>query len=156
MSGLLESVLTVCVVLISIELLQTFCPEDHMVRFVGSLVALGVLLSAVGTLLTLDVDLPLSTGSISRQQEELTSYVEEQYEQAAQQDAQTYVQGLLATVGLEAKEIRVMTDRNEDGSIVLTEVAAVFTYPSEGERARVLLENTLGEETRVTVETGGG
>ena len=61
----------------------------------------------------------------------------------------------MAAAGLQPEEIRVLTDRNEDGSIVLTEAAAVFAYPSESERAKVLLESVLGEEVRVTVETAG-
>lgn len=155
MNTVVESVLTVCVVLISTELLRKFCPENQMVSFVGGLIALSLLLSAVGALLSLDVDVSLSGTKVQTQQEELTSYVEEQYDQAVQQDAQEYVEGLLASVGIEAKEIHIFTDRNEDGSIVLTEVTAVFAYPSEKERAKVLLQNVLGEDVRVTVETGG-
>lgn len=155
MNKVLESILTVCVVLITTELLRKFCPENHMVRFVGSLMALSLLLSAVSTLLSLDIDVSLSGVRVENQQEELTSYVEEQYEQAAQQDAKDYIKGLFASAGLEAKEILVLTDRNEEGSIVLTEVTAVFTYPSDQERARVLLQNVLGEEVRVTVESSG-
>lgn len=152
MNTVMESVLTVCVVLISTELLRKFCTENHMVRFVGSLVALSVLISTVGTLLSVDVDFSLAGEQTQNQQEELTSYVEEQYEQAAQQDWEEYIKGLLATAGLEAKEIRVLTDRNEEGSIVLTEVTAVFQYSTEEERARALLQNVLGEGLRVTVE----
>lgn len=155
MNTVLKSVLTLCTVLIATELVRKFCPEDRMTRFVGSLVALSLLISAVGTVLSLDVEFSLSDVEVEKQQEELSSYVEEQVEQAAQQDVQTYVEGLLATAGLEAKEILVLTDRNEEGSIVLTEVAAAFTYPSEGERAEVLLRNVLGEEVRVTVKTDG-
>ena len=140
MKPVLQSVLTLCTVLIATELLRKFCPEDRMTRFVGSLAALCLLISAVET---------------ENRQEELTSYVEEQVEEAARQDAQTYVKGLLAAAGLEAKEILVLTDRNEDGSIVLTEVAAAFAYPSEEERAEALLRNVLGEQVRVTVKTGG-
>jgi hypothetical protein len=155
MNTVLKSVLTLCTVLIATELVRKFCPEDRMTRFVGSLVALSLLISAVGTVLSLDVEFSLSGVEVEKQQEELSSYVEEQVEQAAQQDVQAYVEGLLATAGLEAKEILVLTDRNEEGSIVLTEVAAAFTYPSEGERAEVLLRNVLGEEVRVTVKTDG-
>lgn len=155
MSRVLESVLTVCVVLIATELLRRFCPEDRMVRFVGSLVALGLLVSMVGAVLRLEVDLSLPAAQAQRQQEELSSYVEEQYQQAARQDGEDYIRGLLAAAGLQAKEIRVLTDRTSDGSIVLTEVAAAFTYPSEGERARALLRNVLGQQVRVVVETAG-
>ena len=142
MNQVMESVLTVCVALVAAELLRRFCPEDQMVRFVSGLVALGLLLSLVGVATGLEL-------------EELSSYLEEQYQQAAQQDGEAYVQSLLAAAGLQAKEIQVSTDRNQDGSIVLTEVAAVFTYPVEGERASALLRNALGEGVRVMVETGG-
>ena len=151
MNQVMESVLTVCVALVAAELLRRFCPEDQMVRFVSGLVALGLLLSLVGAATGLELDLPLSAAQGQRQQEELSSYLEEQY----QQDGEAYVQSLLAAAGLQAKEIQVSTDRNQDGSIVLTEVAAVFTYPVEGERASALLRNALGEGVRVTVETGG-
>ena len=90
-----------------------------------------------------------------RQQEELASYVEEQVEQAAVEDLEAYVQGLLGTVGLQAKEIQVFTDRNEDGSIVLTEVAAAFQYSSQEEQARALLQNVLGEDVVVSVTVEG-
>ena len=119
------------------------------------LIALGLLISAVGAALDLDLDFSLTQASVESQQDELNSYLEEEYQTAASQDGEDYVMGLLAAAGLQPEEIRVLTDRNEDGSIVLTEAAAVFAYPSESERAKVLLENVLGEEVRVTVETAG-
>ena len=155
MNAVMESILTVCLVLIVTELLQKFCPEDQMTRFVGSLAVLAVTLSAVGSFVSLDVELPISQGETHRRQEELTSYVEEQMEGAAGEDLEAYVQGLLGTVGLQAKEIKVFTDRNEDGSIVLTEVAAVFQYPSQEEQARALLQNVLGEGVKVSVAAEG-
>ena len=149
MNAVMESILTVCLVLIVTEMLQKFCPEDQMTRFVGSLAVLAVILSAVGSFLSLDVELPISQGPSLRQQEELASYVEEQVEQAAVEDLEAYVQGLLA------KEIQVFTDRKEDGSIVLTEVAAAFQYPSQEEQARALLQNVLGEDVAVSVTVEG-
>ena len=153
MNHVMETLLMVCTVLIAGELLQKLCPEDKMVRFVGNVVALGLLISAVGAALDLDLDFSLTQASVESQQDELNSYLEEEYQTAASRDGEDYVMGLLAAAGLQPEEIRVLTDRN--GSIVLTEAAAVFTYPSESERAKVLLENVLGEEVRVTVETAG-
>ena len=83
MNQVMESVLTVCVALVAAELLRRFCPEDQMVRFVSGLVALGLLLSLVGAATGLELDLPLSAAQGQRQQEELSSYLEEQYQQAA-------------------------------------------------------------------------
>lgn len=155
MNRLMETLLMVCTVLIAGELLQRLCPKDKMVQFAGSVVALGLLISAVGAALQLNLDISLSHAPVESQQEELNSYLEEEYRAAANQDGESYVRGLLAAAGLRPEEIRVLTDRKEDGSIVLTEAAAVFAYPSESERARVLLENVMGEEVRVTVETAG-
>ena len=155
MSGFLETVLAVCAALIAAELIGRLCPENSTVQFVGGLVALILLVSAVANLLNLDVDLSFSGTQMARQEEKLTSYVEERLEDAAQSDGEAYVEGLLAVAGLQAEKIQVLTDRNDDGSIVLTEVAVLFYYPSDGERAQVLLENALGGEVTVTVETEG-
>ena len=92
---------------------------------------------------------------IGEQEEEFTSYLEGAYEQAAQEDAQAYLRQVLAAAGLEAKEIRVKADRNEEGSIVFTEVAATFDYPSQAQRAQALLQAALGEEVDLAVEAGG-
>lgn len=155
MNTVMESVLTICGTLIGTELLKRFCPKDQMVNFVGGLIGLSLLISGVGAVLSLDIDISPSEIQVQRQQEELTSYVDEQYSQAAQQDARQYVDGLLAAAGIEAKEILIFTDRNEDGSIVLTEVAVTLDSPSQEERGTVLLQNVLGEEIHVTVKSGG-
>lgn len=155
MSGFLGTVLAVCAALIAAELIARLCPENSTVQFVGGLVALILLVSAVANLLNMDVDLSFSGTQMARQEEKLTSYVEERLEDAAQSDGEAYVEGLLAVAGLQAEKIQVLTDRNDDGSIVLTEVAVLFYYPSDGERAQMLLENALGEEVTVTVETEG-
>ena len=155
MNHVMETLLMVSTVLIAGELLQKLCPQDKMLRFVSGVVALGLLVSVVGAVLNLDLEVSLSQAPAQRQQEELESYLEEEYQQAAQTDGETTLRGLLASAGLEPEEIRVLTDRNQDGSIVLTEAAAVFAYPSDSERAKALLQNVLGEEVRVTVETAG-
>lgn len=154
MNAFLQTIVALCAALLASELLQRLCPEDAAVRFAGGLAALFLLLSAAASLFSLDWDLELSAAPIQRQQDQLSSYVEERYEEAAQQDGESYVQGLLAAAGLQAKEIRVKTDRNAQGSIVMTEVAVRFVYPSEAERARALLSGVLGDEVRITVETG--
>lgn len=83
MNHFMETLLMVCTVLIAGELLQKLCPEDKMVRFVGSVVALGLLISAVGAALDLDLDFSLTQASVESQQDELNSYLEEEYQTAA-------------------------------------------------------------------------
>lgn len=154
MNGWMETLLTICGALIATELLRRFCPEDKMVRFAGSLVALLLLLSGVVSLVSQDWDFSLSTMDSQRQQEELLSYLDDAYQQAAQADAQQSVEELFAAAGLEAEKIEIFTDRNQDGGIVLTGVAASFTYPSQGERAKALLQNVLGEDVQVEIHSG--
>ena len=52
----------------------------------------------------------------------------------------------------QAKKITATINIMEDGSIVLTKAAALFSYESDAQRARALLENALGD--RVEVEIG--
>ena len=58
----------------------------------------------------------------------------------------------MAAAGLTAKKITATINIMEDGSIVLTKAAALFSYESDAQRARALLENALGD--RVEVEIG--
>ena len=155
MNTFLETTLAVCGALAAVELLRRLCPEDSAARFAGGLAALYLLASGAAALFSLELDLKSPRAQAQRQQEEFSSYVEGRYQQAAQEDGEAYVRGLLAAAGLSAKELQIKTDRNEEGSIVLTEVAVLCSYPAEEERARALLENALDGEVRVLVEAGG-
>ena len=155
MNTLLETALSVCGTLIATELLRRLCPENQSLRLVGSLIALVLLVSVVGTALSLPWELPLSSQEAASQQEELSSYLEEAYQQAAQEDGAAYVRGLLASAGIQAEELHVLTDTNAEGSIELTEVKALFLYPADVERARALLGNVLGQRVALTLSSAG-
>lgn len=155
MKTLLESLFTMCGVLVATELLRRLCPESRTVGFVAGLVALGLLLSTVSAALSLEVDWQALKTPSQSQGEELSDYVEAELEAAAAHDAVDYLEGLFATAGITAEEIAVSTVRNEDGSIGLNKVAARFPYAVDTQRAAALLRGVLGEDVALALETEG-
>ena len=88
----------------------------------------------------------LSTG-------ELNEYMEDQYTAAARQEVESYIKGLLASAGIEAKKIRADIHITEDISISCTKASLTFAFDSEARRARALLESVLeGVPLEVTVD----
>lgn len=155
MAQVLESVAGICVVLAATELLSRLCSENAMVNFVRALAVLVMLLSVIAPLFSLDFELELPMGKARAAGEELTQYVEKQTEEAAREELEQYLTGLLAAAGIEAEKIQVGTDIREDGSIVLTEVDGIFPYEADRERAQVLLKNVLGNDVKVEGKSNG-
>lgn len=155
MSGAWGSFLSVCAVLLSVELLGRLCPKNDMVRFTRSLAVLALLVSVVAGVFSLDWDFSGPARDPEQAGEELSGYVEESLRAAAEGEMESYLRGLLGAAGLEAEKIRLSTDIGEDGSIVLTKVTVLFSYRSDGERAQALLRNALGEEIQMEVQTDG-
>ncbi|RKJ39625.1 hypothetical protein D7X94_11735 [Acutalibacter sp. 1XD8-33] len=142
----------VCGALIAAELIGRLCPKSKMLGFVQALMALVLLASAGAALAGAEWTWPEEPAGDSWQNQELNEYVEGQYAGAAEAETERYLQGLLAAAGLTAKKITATINIMEDGSIVLTKAAALFSYESDAQRARALLENALGD--RVEVEIG--
>lgn len=155
MSGVLATVGALCVLLVAVEAAASLCGDSPMVGFVRGLVVTAALLSGLLSLVSSGWGLELSLAPAQDAGEELVSYVEDQALQAAQEELTSYLEQLLAAAGLEAEKIQAAADIGEDGSIVCTGVSAWFRYPSDGERAWVLLQGVLGEEIRIEVMTDG-
>lgn len=155
MNSVMESTSTVCVVLVAVEIVSQLCPKNGMVRFVKGFVSLVLLASVATSLLSLDWDLESPKNKSDAIQEELSGYVQEQCGQAAEREIKRSIEGLLAVAGLEAEQIEIFTDIDGDSRIVLTKISAVFLYESDAQRARALLENTLGEEIDIEVKING-
>ncbi len=155
MSGVKETVLSVCSLWIVIELLVGICPKDDLVRLLRSVICLLLIFSLCLSLFSADWSFSFSFEAAESRQEELTEYVKDRAQEAVQQEEAAYLEGLLAAAGLRAKKIQVFTDIQEDSGIVLTKVSVLFEYGSQVQRGRELLKGVLGEETEVEV-TGDG
>ncbi len=155
MKEVLESAAGICVVLAAAELIGRLCSENTMVNFVRALAVLAMLLSVIAPLFSLDFDLDLPLEKARASGEELARYVEEQTQEAAEEELEQYLTGLLSAVGIEAEKIQVGTDIREDGSIVLTEVEGIYPYEADRERAQALLKNVLGSDVKVEGKSNG-
>lgn len=155
MSEIWESLLSVCVVLAAAEVIGKLCGENSMVNLVRSLIALALAVSILSGLFSLDLDFTQPRRKTEEKQEELSQYVGDQLEEAARQETENWLQGLLAAAGMKAEKIRAEIDIGEDSSIVLKKVSALFVYESDAERARALFQTTLGDGTEVEVQTDG-
>lgn len=153
MGEILENTGAVCGVLIAGSLIVRLCPKDKMLGFVQALAALALLASMAVALVRVDWGL-FRPQTETAANPELQEYIQGQYTVAAQEDWERYIEGLLASAGMQAKKIRAETDITEDGSIVLTKAVVSFRFDSDAQRARVLLENTL-PGTTLEVTSGG-
>lgn len=155
MAKLLEGASWLCTALVVMGALERLCPKEKMVQFVQGLIVLTLLASAMASLLTTrwDFDLPEARARVA--QGELLDFINSKYESATEEETVRSLEGLLGAAGLRAKKISVRITSSEDSGIVLAKVSAAFTWPSEGERARVLLRNVLGDDVVIEVTTDG-
>ena len=156
MSDVLEAAGAACLFLVGSELVTRLWGEDKTLAFARGLAVLVVLLGLVGALFTgeWDLELPQAQGEAAGQ--ELRSFVEEETQAAVEEELERSLLGLLEAGGVTAEKIQVETDIGEEGSIECTEVELWFAYPSQEERALVLLRGVLGEELSIRTQTGGG
>lgn len=152
MEGTLQAAGTMCGVLIASQLLSRLCPKDRMLGFVRALAALILIASLCASLISADWDWPPDIAGAEGNRE-LQEYMEDQYTAAARQDMESYIEGLLASAGIEAKKIRADIHITEENSISCTKASLTFAYESEARRARALLERVLeGIPLEVTVD----
>lgn len=155
MAQVLEGASWLCTVLIVAGAVSRLAPQDKMVQFVQGLVVLALVASAGASLLHARWDFALPEAQAQAAQGELAQFLNSQYEQATEEQAVRAIEGLLGAAGLEAKKISVRITSSEDSGIVLAKVSAAFAYPVEGERARALLHNVLGDGVAIEVTTDG-
>lgn len=154
MNEIKGTVITICATVVVTEIICKLIPKNKMIIFVRSLLITTVFISGIYGLIHQDIDFNFfSEQNVAN--EELTEYVEEQYQNAVQTDARQYIRGLLEKIQIEPKEIEVFTDINEDGSILIEKVSVTTSYESDRERAFALLKNTMGDEFDVEVKADG-
>lgn len=155
MNAMRETVLTVCVVLIAIELFARLVPKTAMLNYVRGLIAVILLLSAVSTISGLDIRLPTAGELAADENSALNEYLSQNYEETVKRQAKNYLTGLLETIEVAPREIQIFTDKNTDGSIIITKIQIVAAYEVDRTRALALLKNVVGKETELEVKLHG-
>lgn len=152
MENSLQAAGTMCGVLIASGLLSRLCPGDKLLSFVRGLVALVLTASLCASLISADWNWPPDVAEVGGNRE-LEEYMEDRYTAAARQEMESYIEGLLAAAGIEAKKIRADIHITEENSISCTKASLTFAFDSEAKRARALLERVLeGIPLEVTVD----
>lgn len=104
MNGLKETVLAVCIIIVATEVICRLCPKNSMVGFVRALIITVLLASAVVSMTRMEFTFSLEDGIQTEAGEELTDYLDEEYENAAAAEMQGYVSGLMSTIDIETKK----------------------------------------------------
>ncbi len=151
MSQLFQDTAALCALLLAVELIAHLAPKNKMLGFTRGLAVLVLLASSIASFAGANWDWPDLAQPGAWENQELESYMEDQYQAAAEEHCRQYLQGLLAAGGIEAKKILPQININEDGSIVFTGVALQFHYESDAQRARALLAGALGQEVEIEV-----
>ena len=155
MAQVLEWASGLCTALIALGALGQVAPKDKMVQFVQSLMVLALLASGAASLLHAPWDFDLPETPAQAEAGGLEAFLNSQYVSATEEEAVRSIEGLLAAAGLRAKKIDVLIYSFEDSGIVLRKVRVVFAYASDSQRAIALLENTLGKDIDLEVQTDG-
>lgn len=154
MEKLLEGASWLCTALVVMGAVGELAPKDKMVQFVQALAVLTLLASGAASLLGARWDFDLPELQAQQSQGKLTEFLNRQYESATEEETVRAIRGLLGAAGLSPKKIDVRITSSEKTGIVLAKVSAAFDYPVEGERARALLRNVLGEDVVIEVDDG--
>lgn len=155
MNTIQETALTVCVVLIGTELFARLVPKNSMLNYVRGLIFVILFLSAASAVSGLDFSLPPAGALTAEGNGELAEYLSHSYEDTVKTETRAYITGLLQTIEVTPKEIRIYTERNEEESISIKKITVITAYETDSARSKALLKNVVGKETVVEVKQDG-
>lgn len=156
MSTMTESVFSICVVLVVIELLCKITSQNNTIKFLRGLITLVLFVSfAASFSSTFSQDINFSPESV-QENENLTDYVDNAYKSSIQTQTDSYIRGLLNTIEINPLEIRVNTDNSGDGSISVDSIQVLLKDDIDKMRAKALLENMMGGNADVEVLSNEG
>lgn len=158
MNAVREWSTAICMAALVAALLQSLVPNGSMERMfkfvIGAFVicALIVPLTKIVPLISMN----LQEDSGSQQDSNLKGTVEKQLSSAAQESITNLVNTELNKLDIKCKNVNVIMDTNEDGSISINKVVVILAkgYGGESQKASAHLEKTLGIKMEVTADEG--
>lgn len=146
----------ICLAALVAALLQSLVPNgsmERMVKFViGAFMICAMIVPLTKIVPQISVDIQQNTRTQDNTQ--LKSTVEKQLSDAAQESITNLVTEELNNMGIKCKNVHVMMDTKEDGSISINKVVVNLAkeYGADMEKASAHLEKTLGIKTEVSVD----
>ena len=160
MNGVREWAAVICMAALTAAMLQNLVPNgsmERMARFViGAFVICAMIAPISKTLPQLRVAMDRGSPSGGQNAGRLNSTVERQYRDAAERSVKGLVAAELGRMGIKCKNVRVIMDTDENGSISITKVVATIGKESAAKRGTTsaALQKTLGIQTEVVSDEG--
>ncbi|MVB12989.1 Stage III sporulation protein AF [Caprobacter fermentans] len=159
MNGVREWATVICLAALSAAMLQSLVPNGSMERMAKFVIGAFIIcaLAAPISKAVPQIRAGLATESHpAKENERLKSTVDRQYEDAAQQSITGLVHSELKRMGINCKNVQVIMDTDENGSISINKVIVTVDGEAASGRAGVssALEKTLGIKTEVVSNEG--
>ncbi|WP_411676761.1 stage III sporulation protein AF [Caproicibacter sp.] len=159
MNGVREWATVICLAALSAAMLQSLVPNgsmERMARFVIGAFIICALVAPISKAVP-QIRAGLETENHpAKENERLNSTVDRQFEDAAQQSITGLVHSELKRMGINCKNVQVIMDTDENGSISINKVVVTVDGEAASGRAGVssALEKTLGIKTEVVSNEG--
>lgn len=158
MNGIREWTTVICLAAVSAAMLQSLVPNgsmERMAKFVIGAFVICALISPLSKALP-QIGAALKDSGTVQESTRLQSTVEEQTRSAAKASITNLVAAELSSIHMKCKNVDVVMDTNESGSISITKVIVVLDKENTAgcQKAAAWLEKELGLKMEVTADVG--
>ena len=158
MNGIREWTTVICLAAVAAAMLQSLVPNgsmERMAKFVIGAFVICALISPLSKALP-QIGAVLKDSGPAKESTRLQSTVEEQTRSAAKASITNLVAAELSSIQMKCKNVDVVMDTNEDGSISITKVIVVLDKENAAgrQKAAAWLEKELGLKMEVTADVG--
>lgn len=151
---------SICMAALAASILQSLVPNGSMERMVKFIIGAFVICALIQPLSRVipEVKVNLSESKKQSVNSQLAGTVEKQYSDAAEESIKNLVAAELNKLDIKCKNVTVIMDTNESGSISINKVVVILAkgYDGDCQKAQNHLEKTLGIKTEVTADDGKG
>lgn len=159
MSGVREWATVICLAALSAAMLQSLMPNGAMERMAKFVIGAFVICAIIAPVSKAIPQIQEGLEARSRPVEEndhLNSTVNRQYQDAARQSITGLVQSELKQMGINCKNVQVIMDTKENGSISINKIIVTIDGKTASEHTDVssALEKALGIQTEVVSDEG--
>ncbi len=147
----------ICLTVLASALLRMLCPEGNFSRLLRVLLGAFVLCAVLEPIQSL-TGMSWEDGDYEQAMAQAEGYeeqTEEAYTSVVEESVRSLIAAELAENGFSFTKIRVETDTGEDGRILMEQIQVTLTNGQDVEKARLLLQESLGLETEVTADENG-
>lgn len=147
----------ICLTVLAAALLRMLCPEGNFSRLLRVILGAFVLCAVLRPLQSLG-QTAWEGGEYEdamAQAQEYEEQTETTYTFVVEQSIESLIASELAENGFSLKKVEVNTDTGEDGRIIMEQIQVTLNQGQDVEKARLLLQESLGLETEVTADENG-